>query len=108
MQNLEQKRAAHALQWAPNIDGGVQKGDPKGVVKKIPSLVISSGIISTMAFAREKGAGYQDVFNAFSDFYEPLHNSGDALNSMCEMSATELRRTTVEFMAYLSYLRRFV
>ncbi len=108
MRNLEQKRAAHALKWAPKIDGGVQKGDPKGVVKKIPSLVISCGILSTMAFAKEKGAGYQDVFNAFAEFYEPLNGDSNALESMCQMDSGELRHTTSEFMAYLSYLRRFV
>ena len=110
MKNLEQKRAAHALEKAPGIDGGVGKGDPKGVVKKIPSLVISCGMLSTMAFAKEKGAGYADVFTAFIDYYSPLHGTSldDALKSMCAMEAPELRRTTAEFMAYLSYLRRFV
>ena len=110
MQNLEQKRAAHALKWAPQIDGGVGKGDPKGVVKKIPSLVITCGILSSMAFAKEKGAGYADVFKAFIDYNTPLNGLSldQALTSMCEMDAQELRHTTAEFMAYLSYLRRFV
>lgn len=109
MQNLEQKRAAHALVWAPKIDGGVGSGDPKGVVKKIPSLVITCGILSTMAFAKEKGAGYKDVFDAFVDYSKELHGTLDgALKTMCEMDSGELRRITSEFMAYLSYLRRFV
>lgn len=110
MQNLEQKRAAHALEKAPNIDGGVGNGDPRGVVKKIPSLVITCGILSSMAFAKEKGAGYADVFNAFIDYYAPLtgRSLDDALSAMCEMDAQALRHTTAEFMAYLSYLRRFV
>ena len=110
MKNIEQKRAAHALERAPNIDGGVGKGDPKGVVKKIPSLVINCGILSSMAFAKEKEAGYKDVFDAFIDYYEPLRGCSldQALTSMCDMSAEELRHTTAEFMAYLSYLRRFV
>lgn len=110
MQNLEQKRAAHALKRAPKIDGGVEKGDPKGVVKKVPSLVITCGILSTMAFAKEKGAGHADVFEAFIDYYEPLHGCSldQALRTMCEMDARDLRHSTAEFMAYLSYLRRFV
>ena len=110
MQNLEQKRAAHALEKAPGIDDGVEKGDPKGVVKKVPSLVITCGMLSTMAFAKEKGAGYADVFKAFIDYYQPLKGCSidQALQVMCNMDAQELRHTTAEFMAYLSYLRRFV
>ncbi len=109
MQNLEQKRAAHALAWAPKIDGGAERGDPKGVVKKVPSLVITCGILSAMAFAKEKGAGHADVFKAFIDYSPELEGTLDeALTFLCEMEASDLRRITAEFMAYLSYLRRFV
>lgn len=110
MPNLEQKRAVHALDRAPEIDGGINKGDPKGVVKKIPSLVINCGLLSTMAFAKEKGAGYADVFEAFIDYHEPLRGLSleRAIRALGEMDALDLRRTTAEFMAYLSYLRRFV
>ena len=110
MQNLEQKRAAHALAWAPKIEEGCGGGDPTGVVKKVPAMVISSGILSAMAFAKEKQHGYESVFLAFVNYSEEIYANDltGALDELCQMSAGDLRRITAEFMAYLSYLRRFV
>ncbi len=110
MQNLEQKRAAHALTWAPTIEVGCGGGDPSGVVKKVPAMVISSGMLSAMAFAGEKKHGYESVFQAFINYSEEIYAQDlkGALEELCQMSAGDLRRITAEFMAYLGYLRRFV
>lgn len=110
MRNLEQKRAEHALKMASGIDGGVGKGDPKGVVKKVPSQVIQCGMLASMAFAVEKGAGYADVYKAFIDYSDEIQSKDleGAIKELCAMSSNELRMITTEFMAYLSYLRRFV
>ncbi len=110
MQNLEQKRAAHALERADSITKGCGGGDPTGVVKKVPAMVISSGILSAMAFAKEKEHGYESVFLAFVDYSEEIYakDLSGALDELCQMSAGNLRRITAEFMAYISYLRRFV
>ena len=110
MQNLEQKRAAHALMKADSISEGCGGGDPTGVVKKVPAMVISSGILSAMAFAKEKQHGYESVFLAFIDYSEDIYAQDltGALDELSQMSAGNLRQITAEFMAYLSYLRRFV
>ena len=58
MKNLEQIRAAHALRfWKPERRDppsarGVNEGD---VISKLSSLVISNGLLATMAFAKSKG-----------------------------------------------------
>lgn len=110
MKNLEQKRAAHALGWAPTIEEGCGGGDPSGVVKKVPAMVISSGILSAMAFAKEKEHGYESVFLAFVNYSDDIYANDlqGALSELSQMPAGNLRRVTAEFMAYLSYLRRFV
>lgn len=112
MQNLEQKRAAHALDWAPTIQRGAGDGKASGVVKKIPAQVMSSGLLSSMAFAlsKEGAAGFADVYLAFIHYYDAIESSTlkGALNELCMVSAGELRQATAEFMAYISYLRRFV
>ncbi|MEI6890581.1 MAG: type III-B CRISPR module-associated protein Cmr5 [Pontiella sp.] len=110
MKNLEQLRAAHALKWAPTIGKGAGDGEAKGVVKKIPALVIQCGLLSAMAFAKEKEAGYKDVFDAFIDYCDLLsaRSLDEAIEELSSVESSDLRRITAEFMAYLGYLRRFV
>jgi CRISPR/Cas system CMR-associated protein Cmr5 small subunit len=116
VQNLEQSRAAHAISKCASIRGGKGDGDATGVVKKIPAQVISCGLLASMAFAKEKGEGYADVFNVFIDYCsscEPSFalkskNIDEAISEISRMDSCQLRYVTSEFMKYLSYLRRFV
>ncbi len=112
MKNLEQLRAAHALESAPTIQKGAGEGKASGVVKKIPAQVITNGLLASMAFAlsKEGEAGFANVYDAFIHYYEPISSSTlrDALEELSNGSAEELRRATAELMAYLNYLRRFV
>jgi CRISPR-associated protein Cmr5 len=120
MRNMEQKRAAHALTWANKIEAGIGGGE---VVKKIPPLIITNGILATMAFATEQGGrknpGHYSVFQAITDYlcgnceYDFLKGGTSTtveqlLRKATEVDATTLRSLTAESLAYLSYLRRFV
>ena len=110
IQNLEQKRAKHAIEWAKKIGEGKKGGDPTGVVKRIPAQVVSCGLLASMAFANEKKEGYADVFNAFIDYCPSIKGETipAAIKEISAMDSDELRYITSEFMKYLSYLRRFV
>ncbi len=124
MQNMEQKRAAHALTWSSKIQSGKDGGE---VVKKIPPLIITNGILATMAFAIEPGGknsrykneGHYSVFDAIADHlytnceYGFLKGSTaltveQLLRKATEIDATTLRSLTTEALAYMAYLRRFV
>lgn len=126
MQNLEQKRAAHALAWSSQIGSGKDGGE---VVKKIPPLIMNNGMLASMAFASEmKGKndkqklaneGHHSVFAACIDH---LAKNCDLdippaktqtvrifLNWVSsEQDSGFLRAITAETLAYLAYLRRFV
>lgn len=113
VQNLAQKRALNAIQAATNTMSNVNGGE---VVKKIPNLIIESGLLGALAFAIEKGEGFKKGFEAI---HIHLKNVGDPtakhtlditawFNALASCSAEQLRMTTSEAMAYLVYLRRFV
>jgi len=123
MQNLEQKRAAHALKSAPFIETGKEGGE---IVKKIPPLIMDNGILASMAFACEtkgnrdlKNKGHHSVFMACIDHLKkntdlkiPVEVCTDVRSFLKWMSSAissgQLRAITTETLAYLAYLRRFV
>ena len=61
MQNLEQIRAAHALQKAPTLD--------KQVVSKLPAMILNNGLLAAAAFARDGNReGMRDAMDAVADY----------------------------------------
>lgn len=128
MQNLEQIRAKHALEFWHPAQGpsptarGVNQGD---VISKLPSLVISNGLLATIAFARSKGGGHEELMTAVLRFlchterrllppppparqgettldtFIRLLSDGDAATSL------QLQIATTEALAYLGFLKRF-
>jgi len=109
-QNYEQIRAKNAL----NVEIGKGAGDGDSIAKKVPTMIRENGFLGALAFAREKGSGYADVFMAV---IRHLKSVGmlpatvvdlDALfGYLCAHDAAALRAVTAETMAFLNYLRRF-
>jgi len=113
MQNLEQKRAAHALSKADTIKAGQGEGDPNAVCKKVPTLIINNGLLATAAFAQDGKDGIKSVIAAIENHLQLIGimpQSKDLLSwlSSPEADSALLRRVTAESLAYLNYLRRFV
>lgn len=119
MKNLEQIRAANALEAATGTTfKGVNDGQ---VVKKVPTMIRENGILGAAAFALETGQGYEGVFNAIIRHLEGMprlmphessrHASSLSLKAFIEdlssADSARLRAITAEALAYLNYLRRF-
>ena len=130
MKNLEQIRAAAALEfWKPEqgqppAARGVNDGD---VISKLPSLIISNGLLATSAFAKSKGAasGHFELMREVCRFLcagdrrvlpEPLvrRESEDDLDPYIHLltqgddaSSTRLQLATSEALAYIGFLKRF-
>jgi CRISPR/Cas system CMR-associated protein Cmr5 small subunit len=128
MKNLEQIRAKHALDFWHPAQGqapaarGVNQGD---VISKLPSLIVSNGLLQTAAFARSKGGGHEELMLAVFRFlchqdrallpqppppreketeldtYIRLLTEGEQANSQ------RLQLATAEALAFLGYLKRF-
>jgi CRISPR/Cas system CMR-associated protein Cmr5 small subunit len=119
MQNLEQIRARHAIEFAqkhgPKITG------PQGgeVIKKLPSHLLNHGLLATAAYSFTEKEGWQLTFDAIA---RHLANSDvgivpgsvtdrvSLMNFLTEKATTSetLKLATSETMAWLQYARRFV
>jgi CRISPR/Cas system CMR-associated protein Cmr5 small subunit len=128
MQNLEQIRAKHALnfwrpaQGQPPSARGVNQGD---VISKLPSLIMSNGLLATAAFAKSKGGGHEELITGVFRFLShaergvlslpPLARQGETeletfirlLTEGNQATSGRLQVATAEALAYLGYLKRF-
>jgi CRISPR/Cas system CMR-associated protein Cmr5 small subunit len=119
MKNLEQIRASNAIKYA---DAGVKTRGAQGgeVVKKLPALVMSNGLLAAGAFAYSKGEGegwYVCFDHLAAHLAHPeigvaprdkntLRKLMDFLTG--EADSATLKQATDEALAWLCYARRFV
>lgn len=107
MKNLEQNRASHALKACEKSFRTEKDAD---VTKKISTMVQECGLLPSLAFALENNDGaYKKVFTVFAGYMSGKEevNPNDFLKELLKKDAAELRHTTSECLAYLSFLRRF-
>jgi CRISPR/Cas system CMR-associated protein Cmr5 small subunit len=122
MKNLEQIRAANALTYAKAAEAGANTRGTKGgeVVKKLPALVMSNGLLAAGAFAYAKGEGegwyvcfdHLAVHLAHKDVGVVPDDKRD-LKALLEYLTKEgdsgtLQQATDEALAWLCYAKRFV
>lgn len=110
LQNLDQKRAAHALKCV----GQVGKGDGKeyrSLVKSAPANIQISGLGQTLAYWRSKNKHFaKDLYEHVSRWVCPQMgwvDNDDLLTKITQCSTSEYRRATIEAMVFLNWLRRF-
>jgi CRISPR-associated protein Cmr5 len=111
MQNLDQIRAAHALSAASGTD--------KGSVAKLPGMILTNGLLATLAFACEDKDPRKGMKAAADSLAQHLSHpayalaelatckTGAALGSKLAGDSLTLQRATTESLAYFSYLKRF-
>ena len=114
MKNLDQIRAANAINADNDIGKGVNNGE---VVKKVPAYIMNNGLLATAAFASESKGGYEDVFKAVICHLKDRRvgklpkevegSSASLIRYLVDKDSSVLRDITMETMAYLNYLRRF-
>jgi hypothetical protein len=118
MKNLEQIRAAQALRFWNSEPArrvaGREGGDP---VQKLPVLILSNGLLATIAFAKANGAGFEILAREIGEFLSPGHMNvlpapAPDLDHFIKVLTHEksdsllLQRATTEALAYLAYLKR--
>jgi CRISPR/Cas system CMR-associated protein Cmr5 small subunit len=110
MQNLDQIRAANALDAAARVN--------RKAVTKLPAMIVNNGLLAAAAFAKDRSEELRDAMNAVAE-----HLADRRIGHLPEASRTtdallghlvgpgvgsdRLRLATSEALAYLSYLKRF-
>jgi CRISPR type III-B/RAMP module-associated protein Cmr5 len=126
MKNLEQIRALNAHRfWNPADEAGRARleevrGEQEGdVVRGLSSLIISNGLLATLAFAKEKGKGYKTFLEEIGAFLstaredgrglinQPVKTLDDFIKVLTSNDSSLLQQATDEALAYLGYLKRF-
>lgn len=131
MKNLEQIRAASALALANeatngNTDvGGANGGD---AIKKIPAMLMTNGLLATLAFALEEKSdnernrnalvrpGYAAILSHLAghlssegiEITEATPDARTLIDHLVENDSATLRRATAEALQWFGYARRFV
>jgi CRISPR/Cas system CMR-associated protein Cmr5 small subunit len=114
MQNLEQIRAAKAIQCSAKID--------RQAVRKLPAMVLANGFLAAASFSldSESRKGMRTIWVEIGDH---LHKRGhlkaspvgaddnarvlSMVKELAGRSSLELQSATSEALAYLGYLKRF-
>ena len=120
IRNYEQVRAREALKfWNNQANRANTQGDNDGdVVRGLGALIINGGLLSTIAFAKDKGKGYETFMKEIGRFLsipeiKVLKNNisclDDFIKSLTDENSdsTLLQQATTESLAYLAYLKRF-
>lgn len=119
MQNLEQIRARHVLQFALDAGDKVRGNQGGGVIKKIPTTIMNHGLLAALAYSFSEREGWKLVFNAIAKHLSSeeiriipagLEDRIELLNHLTNpnTSSETLKLATDEAMKWLEYARRFV
>lgn len=104
---LEQKRAKHA--W--NVATGCTS-EFKNLAKGAPALVMSNGLMPSLAFWQSKGNNHKKLVNALLAWLceRKLVTGNDfstAMNSLQDAESAKFMQATSETLEYLKWLRNF-
>ena len=121
LQNLEQVRAASAIAFA-NSPAEKRGKDGGEAIKKVPPMIMGSGLLASIAFAieeRKNGParpGFAAIFDAIakhlsSDDIAILAGTASARQLIDKLAGSDsqtLKLATAEALQWLGYARRFV
>ena len=111
MQNLEQIRAAHALEPAKNLD--------RSAVNKLPAMILANGLLAAAAFCDAEGGGdnrkdMKAVLNATAAHLAERgliatgkNTAKGIIEDLSGRDSQHLHRATSEALAFIAYLKRF-
>jgi CRISPR/Cas system CMR-associated protein Cmr5 small subunit len=117
MKNLEQIRATNSMAYA-NAEVNTRGAQGGEVVKKLPALIMTNGLLAAGAFAYAKGEGWSLCFDymakhlAHSEVAIVPSERNDLKGLMKHLSeeadSLTLKQATEEALAWLAYAKRFV
>ncbi len=126
MKNLEQIRAFHAHRfWIKEADDRNQRkeaddrNERNNVVRGLSSLIMTNGLLATLAFSMDKQGDYLKLMTEIGQFLSSQGENGrnlfrakietldEFIQHLINGNSAQLQMATDETLAYLSYLKRF-
>lgn len=111
MKTINQKRSEFALREVENVkknNSDLKKY--KSLVRKLPSLIITNGLLPTIAFLNSKSE-YKQVYDSVEKWLTKERKIFAGNNLLQELSVAEvskLRLATMEVLALADWLKRAV
>ena len=119
IKGIEQGRATYAFKAVQGVSENLKK-KYKTAAKKAPVLVKTNGLGQTLAFIKSKG-GKRGEENGYDELYQQITKwlqtedakalvppQGELVKQVIELPSPVYRQVTVETLALLNWIRRFV
>lgn len=123
LKGIEQGRAKYAFDAVKEINDEESKKlkeSYKSVSKKLPVLIKTNGLGQTLAFVKSKHAKQDKPKNGYDKLYKQIGDwlrnesanqsvpSGELVEQIIQLNSSTYRQVTVETLALLNWMRRFV
>lgn len=115
MQTLDQIRAKFAWDRVNQVDGGI-RDKYKKLAKSLPALVMSNGLMQTLAFLQAKGKDeHRRLIQNILEWLGPPNarvleqnetQFGPAMDKFAKMTSLSYQRATEETLAILRWIRQ--
>ena len=116
LRGIEQGRAKYAFDKVKGIsDSGTDalKKKYKSAAKKFPVLIKTNGLGQSLAFIKRRNDGYEKLYEQVGTWLQTedakrLVPPGELVEQVIQLPSPAYRQVTVETLALLNWLRRFV
>ena len=112
---IEQGRAKYAFEAVKRIseDTLKKKKEYKSAAKKLPVLIKTNGLGQSLAFIKKRNDGYDKLYEQIGDWLQTedakaLVLPGELVENVIQLQSSDYRQVTVETLALLNWIRRFV
>ena len=116
LKGIEQGRAKYAFEAVNGISQTKEKKlkeSYKSAAKKLPVLIKTNGLGQTLAFIKERNQGYDKLYDQIGNWLQTedakkLVPQGELVERVIRLQSPVYRQVTVETLALLNWIRRFV
>jgi len=109
MKTIEQERAYFALKCVERIKDKEIKDKYGRNAKRLPALLTSNGLVSTLAFLKSKSETeqlYKDIEKWLKEKRKMLEENKSLLEYCLEISSAQYRLLTAESLVFAEWLKR--
>lgn len=110
---IEQGRAKYAFEVVKSVNDNKLKKEYKSAAKKLPVLIKTNGLGQSLAFIKRRNDGYDKLYEQIgkwlqSEDAKQLVQQGELVEQVIQLESPDYRQVTVETLALLNWIRRFV